>query len=134
MGLRGRVAATTAMRAYLLGLLGGLTALAIVAARAVGALVIHAWAERANLRPTLLAQIDEYETWWKSNYPANPNDIITIRDKYTAQRHPLHEYIARWQHDYQQRHHGAAASFRVRTVLAEDLRDPDSLDRFLATR
>jgi len=130
------------MRAYLLGLLGGLTALAIVAALAVGALVIHARAERATQRPTLLAQIDEYETWWQSYTVqmtlinrTNPNDIITIRDNYTAQRQPLHEYIAWWQNDYQQRHRGAATvSFRVRTVVPDDLRDPEAITRFLATR
>lgn len=131
------------MRSYWAGFLGGLMALALVATLIGGALVVRAKQERAAQRTTLLRQIDEYEAWFLSipvqsvfANTTSPTAMLTLRDHFTAQRHPLQEYIAWWQADFARRNGtiGGVNSFRLETVLPQDLRDPAAIERFIATR
>jgi len=131
------------MRSFWGGLLGGLAAIAIVAVLIVVGLVVYTRADNAAQRTTLIRQIDEYDSWWRGYgvqmalaSSQNPYAATTLRDHFTAQRHPLQEYIAWWQGDFAQRNPVAIGinSFRLHIIAPDDLCDSDAINRFFASR
>ncbi len=111
------------MRAYFLGLLGGLSAILLVGAVVLA--VRQVQGSEGARRAALLRQIDAYERWYDGLGHERPSDRdLTL---YTAYHPEFGRYFVWWRNAVLEVDHSMAARARP-----ADLRDPRWLDRYLA--
>ncbi len=111
------------MRAYLLGFLGGPTALLLVGAVVLA--VRQVQGSEGARRAALLRQIDEYERWYDGLGRERPSELDL--SLYIAYHPEFGRYFVWWRNAVLEVDQPMAARARP-----ADLRDPRWLDRYLA--
>lgn len=128
------------MRPFVLGLLGGLAAIVLVAGALGGFLVSRARPAPDPRRATLTADLDAYAAWWRDDYcrhhPCQTIELpeyVPARDRFLVDRPTLRDYLAWWREDRWDRY-GGGYSNAIVMVVADPalLADPATIDWYLA--
>lgn len=131
------------MRPFVLGLLGGLVALALVGAALGGVALYRQRTAPARLRVTLTADLDAYTAWERDDFcgrhlcvgARSLAQYAPERDLFMEDHPTLRAYYRWWLGDRRARYGGSYANVTVMDwALPVQLNEPDAIARYVAGR